>query len=265
MDELKSKQKELEKRIAELGRAAVAFSSGVDSTFLLKTAHDILGDNAVAITAKAPCFMKSETEEAIAFCKKEGIKQIVVDFNPLAVDEFKSNVKNRCYFCKKALFTEIKRVAAENDIPFIFDGTNADDTNDFRPGMKALEELGIISPLLDAKLTKSDIRALSQETGLSTFNKPSYACLASRIAYNEEITEKKLKMVESAEEMLHSLGFIQARVRMHGKLARIEVEKNCFVNLLGHADEINDYLKSLGFTFVSMDLGGFKSGSMNIL
>ena len=263
MKDLKDKQKALEKRIVELGRVAVAFSSGVDSTYLLKTAHDLLGDNAIAITAKAPCFMESETEEAISFCQKEGIRHIIIDYNPLAVDEFKSNVKNRCYFCKKALFTEVKRIAEENDIKYIFDGTNADDTGDYRPGMKALGELGIISPLLESGLTKAEIRTLSEALGLETFNKPSYACLASRIAYNEEITLSKLKMIEAAEEKLHFLGFWKSRVRMHGNMARIEVEKEGFFNLILHSEEISAHLKSLGFTFVSMDLEGFKSGSMN--
>ena len=263
-DMIKAKQKALENRIKELGRVAIAFSSGVDSTYLLKTAHDLLGDNAIAITAKAPCFMKSETLEAEKFCKDEGIRRIMISFNPLEVEEFKSNVKNRCYFCKKALFTEIKKLALENGFEHILDGTNFDDLSDFRPGRKALEELGIISPLLECELTKSDIRSLSKEAGLSTFNKPSYACLASRIAYNEEITKEKLEMIEKAEAKLHSLGFIQSRVRMHGSLARIEVNKDDFSKLLNHSEEITQYLKSLGFTFVSLDLSGYKSGSMNV-
>lgn len=264
MNETKEKYSLLESKLKQLGKVAIAYSSGVDSTFLLKTAHCILGDNAVAITAKAPCFMKRESQEADEFCKKEGIRQITVDFNPLEIEEFKSNVKNRCYFCKSALFTKIKEVAAKNGFNIVADGTNADDLNDFRPGMKALEELGIISPLLESGLTKEEIRILSKDMGLSTFNKPSYACLASRIAYNEEITEKKLQMVEKAEERLFELGFIQSRVRMHGNLARIEINKNGFSELIAVSDELNAYFKSLGFSFVSLDLNGYKTGSMNI-
>ena len=264
LNDIKEKQKALENRIQSLGRVAIAFSSGVDSTYLLKTAHDLLGDNAIAITAKAPNFMKSETLEAEEFCKNEGIRQLIIDFNPLEVEEFRSNVKNRCYFCKKALFTEIKNCAKENGFEFILDGTNFDDLGDFRPGRKALEELEIISPLLESKLTKSDIRSLSEEVGLSTFSKPSYACLATRIAYDETITEEKLQMIDKAEEKLHSLGFIQSRVRMHGSLARIEVNKDDFPSLIEHSEEIDSYLKSLGFSYVSMDLEGYKTGKMNV-
>ena len=263
MNEINRKQQLLKKQLEELGRVGVAFSSGVDSTFLLKTAHDLLGENAVAITAKAPCFLKSETKQAEDFCKKEGIKQISFDFNPLEVEQFRNNVAQRCYFCKKALFTEIKKIAKENGISYVLDGTNADDSGDYRPGMKALEELKIISPLLDSGLTKDEIRSLSKELNLKTYNKPSCACLASRIAYNEEITIEKLQSVESAEQKLCEMGFKQLRVRVHGSLARIEVEKESFLNLLLNSDEISAYLKSLGFTFVTMDLEGFKSGSMN--
>jgi uncharacterized protein len=265
MEKLKRKQKLLEEELKKLGRVAVAFSSGVDSTFLLKTAHDLLGENAVAITAKAPCFMKSETKQAEEFCKKEGIKQIVLEFNPLEVEQFRSNAPDRCYFCKKALFSEIKRIAKENGISHILDGTNADDTADYRPGMEALEELGIISPLLDAGLTKSNIRALSEELDLPTFNKPSYACLASRIAYGEEITKEKLRSVENAEQKLFDMGFEQFRVRVHGKLARIELKKEdipSFINSNQYEQAVL-YFKTLGFSFVSLDLEGFKSGSMN--
>ena len=253
----------LENEIKKQGKIAIAYSSGVDSTFLLRKAHDILGENAVAITAKACCFMKSETEEAEKFCKSEGIKHIVFEFNPLSVEEFKCNVPNRCYFCKKALFTQIKNIAEKEGICCVADGTNADDLNDYRPGMKALEELGIISPLLDSGLTKDEIRTLSKQLGLPTFDKPSYACLASRIAYGEEITAEKLDMIDKAEQKLHSLGFIQCRVRMHGANARIEVNKSDFDKLLCFSDEVNNFLKSLGFAFVSLDLGGYKTGNMN--
>jgi len=207
--------------------------------------------------------MKSETEEAEKFCKSEGIKHIVFEFNPLSVEEFKCNVPNRCYFCKKALFTQIKNIAEKEGICCVADGTNADDLNDYRPGMKALGELGISSPLLASGLQKNEIRSLSEALGLSTFAKPSYACLASRIAYGEEITEIKLNMVDKAENKLHSLGFIQSRVRMHGLNARIEVNKSDFGKVLACSDEIFEYLKSLGFNFVSLDLGGYKTGNMN--
>ena len=259
----KKKLNQLEKRITELGRVAVAYSSGVDSTFLLKTAHDLLGDNAIAITAKSFCFMKAETKEAEEFCKKEGIKQIIVEFNPLEVEEFKNNVPQRCYFCKKALFGKIKEIAENCGISHVLDGTNADDLSDYRPGMKALEELGIISPLLDAGLTKNDIRLLSEEKGLATFNKPSFACLATRIPYGEAITKDALLQIEKAEERLCELGFKQYRVRKHGNIARIEVLKEELSKAVELESEIAPYFKSLGFAYVTLDLEGFISGSMN--
>ena len=254
----------LENTIKNLGSLAVAFSSGVDSTYLLKTAHNLLGDNVVAITASGCCFPQSETEEAKSFCEKEGIRQIIVDFDPLEVEEFKNNNKQRCYFCKKALFAEIKKAADKCGIKSIADGTNFDDINDYRPGMKATQELKIISPLMTAELTKEEIRFLSKEEGLSTFVKPSYACLASRIPYGESITSEKLKRIEKSEEKLRSLGFTQLRVRSHNNLARIEIEKDDFLKLLMYSDEISSYLKSLGFDFVSLDLEGYKTGKMNI-
>ena len=264
MNSINEKRQSLENNLKSLGSVAVAFSSGVDSTFLLNTAHDLLGESVIAITARAVCFPERETTEAQEFCKTEGIKQIIFDFNPLEIEQFSDNVKNRCYFCKRALFSEIKRIAEENGFCNIAEGTNFDDLSDFRPGMKAIKELGIISPLLDAELTKDEIRFLSKEAGLSTFDKPSYACLASRIAFGEEITEEKLLMIEKAEAKLFSLGFAQSRVRMHGSIARIEINKDDFLKLLMLSDEINDYLKSLGFTFVSLDLGGYKTGNMNV-
>ena len=258
------KKKEfLEEELKNLGKVAVAFSSGVDSTYLLKTAHDVLGENAVAITARAKCFPERETRDAEEFCRKEGIKQIVFDFEPLSLKEFRSNVKNRCYFCKKALFSRIKDIAEENGIDNIIEGSNLDDLSDYRPGMQAIKELCVLSPLLDAKLKKSEIRFLSKEMGLSTFDKPSYACLASRFVYGEEINEEKLKMIERAENKLFSLGFSQFRVRLHGRLARIEVNKEDFSKIVEFADEITPYLKELGFSYVSLDLSGYKTGSMN--
>ncbi|MBQ9530451.1 MAG: ATP-dependent sacrificial sulfur transferase LarE [Eubacterium sp.] len=263
MDTAYKKKVTLKEAIKKAGKIAVAFSFGVDSTFLLKTVHEILGDNLIAITARACCFPKSETEEAEKFCKKEGIRQIILDFNPLEIDEFRGNDEKRCYYCKKALFAQIKSIAKENGFSYIAEGTNSDDLSDYRPGMKATKELGIHSPLLDTELTKNEIRFLSEKMGLPTYNKPSFACLASRIPYNEEITKEKLEMVEKAENKLHSLGFLQSRVRIHSDLARIEINRNEFENLIAVSDEINSYFKELGFTFISMDLEGYKTGKMN--
>ena len=263
MNEIHKKKAALEAEIKKLGRLAVAFSSGVDSTFLLKTAHDILGDNAIAITAKSQCFPSRETTEATEFCKKEGIKQITFDYNPFLVEGFSDNPKNRCYICKKALFSQIKSIAAENGFTHIAEGTNTDDLSDYRPGLKAIKELEILSPLSGAELSKSEIRLLSKELNLQTHSKASFACLATRLPFGESITKEKLSAIEAAEDMLFDFGFNQFRVRAHGKVARIEVETNDFERILTKKDEITPYFKSLGFNFITLDLEGFKSGSMN--
>ncbi len=246
------------------GSAAIAFSGGVDSTFLLKVAHDELGEKAIAISALSVLSPKRETEAAAAFCRNEGIRYFTFQIDPLKIHRFKNNPENRCYICKKEIFTKIISLALKNGVFTVCDGSNADDTGDYRPGMKALAELGIKSPLLQCGFTKSDVRELSKEMGLPSWNKPSAACLASRFVYGEEITEKKLKMVENAEDFLHGKGFSQLRIRIHGEnLARIEVKPEDFRKILENKDEITKYFKSLGFIYTSLDLIGFRSGSMN--
>lgn len=254
----------LKKNLRELGSAAVAFSGGVDSTFLLKVAHDILKDNAVAITATSEFFPARETQETVDFCRAENIKQIFIHENILNVENIKDNPKNRCYICKKNLFSKIKNLAAENNFPFVLEGSNLDDTADFRPGFKAIQELNILSPLLRAGLYKSEIRQLSQKLNLPTWDKPSFACLASRFVYGETITPEKLKMVEQAEEFLRAKGFYQFRVRLHGNLARIEILPVDFQKILILREEIFSAFKNFGFDYVSLDLQGYRSGSMNL-
>ena len=260
---MNEKYNALTEYIKSLGSLAVAFSGGVDSTFLLKAAHDVLGDGCAAVTARSCLFPQSETDEAAEFCKKEGIRQITVDFEPFGVEGFSNNPENRCYLCKTALFTKIRAEAAKLGIEHIAEGSNVDDTGDYRPGLAAVEELGIKSPLRRANLTKSEIRALSEQMGLDTWNKPSYACLASRFVYGETITEDKLGMVGEAERFLRGMGFLQSRVRIHGMMARIEILKEDFPKMLGVYGKVHDRLKSLGFTYVSLDLGGYRTGSMN--
>lgn len=257
------KKQALENSLRSLGSVAVAFSYGVDSTFLLKSAHSVLGKNAVAVTVKSGVFPSKEFEGSVEFCKKEGIEQIVIETDELKIDGFALNPPDRCYICKKSIFTQIKNAAKARGITNVAEGSNADDVNDYRPGMKAVRELGVLSPLLAAELTKAEIRALSAEYNLPTSGKPSFACLATRIATGEEITKEKLEKIEKAEEYLHCAGFSQVRVRLHGGSARIETEKEDILRLASLAQEVNAQLKGIGFDFVSLDLGGYKTGSMN--
>ena len=265
MDDVYLKKEKLNAILKGLGSVAVAFSSGVDSTFLLKTAHDILGDNAAAVTVRSCVFPDRELEEAIAFCEAEGIRHAVVNADVFAAPGFAGNPPDRCYICKKNLLSKIIRAGAELGMSHVAEGSNADDDGDYRPGMRAVAELGVKSPLKEAGLTKNEIRLLSKELGLQTWDKPSYACLATRFAYGETITEEKLAAVGKAEQKLTELGIRQARVRVHGDIARIEVEPQDFGKIAQPeiAAELNAYLQRLGFLYVTMDLGGYVTGNMN--
>ena len=262
---LNEKYEKLKNYLMSLESVAVAFSSGVDSTLLLKIAHDVLGDKAIAITASSMSFPKRELDEAKNFCEKNGIKQIIFSSEELDIDGFKNNPKNRCYICKKELFTKILEIAKDNNIKNVVEGSNLDDLGDYRPGLQAIQELDIKSPLRASELTKKEIRELSQNFGLKTWDKPSFACLASRFVYGEEITREKLKMVGTAEELLMNLGFKQFRVRIHGKIARIEILPEDFEKILQEKtrEKIYDELKKLGFSYVTLDLKGYRTGSMN--
>lgn len=260
---IETKYQNLKEYLKNLGSVAVAFSGGVDSTFLLKVAHDVLGDKAVAITVKSCLFPQREFYEAEAFCKKEGIKQIILECDPLTIEGFRDNPVNRCYLCKRKLFEKILEVAEEHRIQYILEGSNMDDFGDYRPGMKAVKELGIKSPLQDVNLYKQEIRELSKRFDLQTWDKSSFACLASRFVYGETITKEKLKMVEQAEQTLLDLGFHQVRVRIHGTMARIEVIPDEFEKVLRCRDTIIGKFKLYGFSYVSLDIDGYRTGSMN--
>lgn len=261
---MEEKYKKLKDYLKSLGAVAIAFSGGADSTFLLKTAHDVLGDAAIAVTAVSVVFPKRELDEASEFCKKEGIRQIMVESEAMDIEGFSQNPTNRCYICKTQMLSKIRRAAAELGIENIAEGSNADDSSDYRPGLAAVAEQGIKSPLRYAELKKSEIRELSEKAGLDTWDKPSFACLATRFVYGEAITAKKLGMADSAEQYLIDLGFKQVRVRVHGTMARIEVMRSEFSKAVALSEKIYVRLKDMGFTYVSLDLGGYRTGSMNV-
>lgn len=262
---LMAKYEKLQGILQKLGSVAVAFSSGVDSTFLVKMAHDTLGAKAVAFTAASDFVPQRDVDEAKAFCAKEGIEHHVVPFPILTVPHVKENPENRCYYCKHALFSHMKEIAAEKGLACVVDGSNLDDDGDYRPGHRALKELGIVSPLHEAGLYKQDIRDLSKALGLPTWDKPSFACLASRFPYGTELTPEGLDRVNLAEEFLMDRGFRQLRVRAHGNIARIELLPSDIPRMLDESlrEKTAAYFRKLGFAYTALDLLGYRTGSLN--
>ena len=246
MNKLQEKYQKLLSYLKELDSVAIAFSGGVDSTFLLAAAKEALGDKVIALTAKSCLFPERESGEAKDFCKNLGVEQIVLDLGDTELPAFKHNPPNRCYICKKSLFEKFLQKAKEYQMSYVAEGSNMDDLGDYRPGMQAITELG-------------------KQMGLPTWSKPSFACLASRFVYGETITAEKLSMVERAEDLLRSNGFLQFRVRIHGTIARIELLPEDIPRMLDSElrKEIVDKLKRYGFTYVSLDLEGYRTGSMN--
>jgi pyridinium-3,5-biscarboxylic acid mononucleotide sulfurtransferase len=247
-----------------LGRVAVAFSGGVDSSFLLRAAVDCLGaPNVLAVTVASPVHPSWEREEAESLGRSLGVEHLIVESNELEIDEFAANPPERCYICKFGRFTELTRLARVHGFSTVLDGSNADDVNDYRPGQRAADELGVSSPLREAGLSKADVRSLSRLLGLPTWDRPSRACLASRFPYGERITREGLRQVDEAESFLLQMGVRQLRVRHHGDLARIELAPEDFGVAMSQREKLVTRLKELGFTYITLDLAGFRSGSMN--
>jgi uncharacterized protein len=260
-----AKFNKLKEILRSMERVLVAFSGGVDSTFLLRVAQDVLKDDVLAVIASSETYPEKQEEEAIQIADNLNVQYRIIHTDELQNPEFVKNPPQRCYHCKKELFLELKKIASQEDIPYVIDGENHEDKEDFRPGSKAAEELGVRSPLKEAALRKSEIRLLSKRLALPTWDKPSMACLASRFPYFKEIDRESLRQVAQAEEFLQAQGFSQVRVRHHDQIARIEVRPDDFSRMIDEdmRNRVVENLKKMGYLYVSLDLAGYRTGSMN--
>ncbi len=263
--ETQEKFTNLQNILKKMQSVLVAFSGGVDSTFLLKVARDVLGSNVLAVIANSETYPEREQQEALRIANDMQVRFKVIRTKELDNPNFKGNPPERCYFCKRELFSRLKEIAAEENIPFVCDGANIEDTLDYRPGSKAAEELAIRSPLKEAGLGKKEIRLLSKKLGLSTWDKPAMACLSSRFPYYTPIEEESLRRIDQAEEYLRTKGFSQIRVRHHGQIARIEIDPSEFFLVMEKQtrDEVVESLRKIGYQYVTLDLAGYRTGSMN--
>ncbi|MDD2679353.1 MAG: ATP-dependent sacrificial sulfur transferase LarE [Candidatus Omnitrophica bacterium] len=262
--QLKNKISRLKKIILESGSCLVAFSGGTDSAFLLKSASLGLPKSKImAVTANSATYPKEELLSARRFCRRLGLRHKIINTRELNNEKFCANPPQRCYFCKRELFTRLKKIAQKNKLNFVFDASNISDKSDFRPGERAKKELRVRSPLQEAGLTKAEIRILSRKSGLNTWDKPSQACLASRIPYGVRISKPVLERVNQAEGVLRRLNFSQVRVRHYNGLCRIEVPKKEIIRLIHKRQSIVDKFKKLGYNYIALDLAGYRTGSLN--
>ena len=262
---LSAKLELLKNILSEMGSMLIAYSGGVDSTFLLKVTSNVLGDRVIAVTATSEIYPSGELEEAKKNAELIGVKHVVINTNELDDENFASNPRERCYYCKKELFSKLTGLAKQYQLNYVADGSNYDDLSDFRPGMRAANQFGVRSPLMEAMLTKGEIRTLSKEMNLPAWDKPPQPCLSTRFPYGTAITREKLSKVENAEKFLTGFGVKQLRVRVHGDIARIEVPKEDMHIFLNEdtSRKIVDRFKSLGYTYITLDIQGYRMGSMN--
>ncbi|HBR03911.1 MAG TPA: ATP-dependent sacrificial sulfur transferase LarE [Ruminiclostridium sp.] len=263
--ELDSKLQTLFSYLKGLEKVCIAFSAGIDSSFLLESAHRALNGNVLAVMARGSMMPQKEIDYGREFCKSRSIQFIEIEANEFEVEAFANNTPDRCYYCKHAIFSKIIKTAEENGFHIVLEGTNLDDMGDYRPGRKALAELGIKSPLLECGFTKNEIRAFAREMDIDIWDKPAAACLATRVPTGEKVTPELLKRIEVSEDAIKQLGFRQVRVRVHGSLARIEIPADGIEKMCRPAvrDEVSRKLKDAGFRYVSIDLDGYKTGNMN--